>query len=74
MRETAIKDLADYREVMVSVGNNSTIRVRKQSYSVPSRLIGTKLLARIYTAAHQDLWKGDLSPDATAPYHAWLTQ
>jgi hypothetical protein len=48
MRETAIKDLADYREVMVSVGNNSTIRVRKQSYSVPSRLIGTKLLARIY--------------------------
>lgn len=48
MRETAIKDLPDYREVMVSVGNNSTIRVRKQSYSVPSRLIGTKLLARIY--------------------------
>ncbi len=33
---------------MVSVGNNSTIRVRKQSYSVPSRLIGTKLVARIY--------------------------
>jgi len=48
MRETAIADLPDYREVMVSVGNNSTIRVRKQSYSVPSRLIGTKLLARIY--------------------------
>ena len=48
MRETAIVDLPDYRELMVSVGNNSTIRVRKQSYSVPSRLIGTKLLARIY--------------------------
>ncbi len=48
MRETVIADLPDYREVMVSVGNNSTIRVRKQSYSVPSRLIGTKLLARIY--------------------------
>lgn len=48
MRETAVADLPDYREVMVSVGNNSTIRVRKQSYSVPSRLIGTKLLARIY--------------------------
>ncbi len=27
-----------------------------------------------YAAAHQDLWKGGLSPDATAPYHAWLTQ
>jgi hypothetical protein len=48
MRETAIEDLADYRELMVSVGNNSTIRVRKQSYSVPGRLIGVKLLARIY--------------------------
>lgn len=48
MRESVIEELADYREVMVSVGNNSTIRVRKQSYSVPSRLIGAKLLARIY--------------------------
>jgi hypothetical protein len=48
MRETGVADLPDYRELMVSVGNNSTIRVRKQSYSVPSRLIGTKLLARIY--------------------------
>jgi len=48
MRGTAIKDLPDYRELMVSVGNNSTIRVRKLRYSVPSRLIGTKLLARIY--------------------------
>ena len=48
MRETVIKDLPDYRELMVTVGNNSTIRVRKLRYSVPSRLIGTKLLARIY--------------------------
>ena len=41
-------ELADYRELMVTVGNNSTIRVRKLRYSVPSRLIGVKLLARIY--------------------------
>jgi len=27
-----------------------------------------------YTAAHQDLWKRDLSPDPPAPYHAWLKQ
>ena len=27
-----------------------------------------------YTAAHQDLWKRDLSPDALPPYHAWLKQ
>ena len=48
MRETAVADLPDYRELMVRVGNNSTIRLRKQVYSVPSRLIGAKLLARIY--------------------------
>lgn len=48
MRETAVADLPDHRELMVSVGNNSTIRVRKQSYSVPSRLIGMKLVARVY--------------------------
>jgi transposase len=47
MPETLIADLADYRELMVSVGNNSTIRVKKLVYSVPSRLIGEKLLARI---------------------------
>jgi len=48
MSETAVADLPDYRELMVTVGNNSTIRLRKQVYSVPSRLIGAKLLARIY--------------------------
>ena len=44
----AVADLADYRELMVTVGNNSTVRLRKLVYSVPSRLIGAKLLARIY--------------------------
>jgi hypothetical protein len=48
MGEKVVGDLADYRELMVTVGNNSTIRVRKMRYSVPSRLIGVKLLARIY--------------------------
>jgi transposase len=48
MSTKAIEDLADYRELMVTVGNNSTIRLRKLVYSVPSRLIGAKLLARIY--------------------------
>jgi len=48
MSTKAIEDLADYRELMVTVNNNSTIRVRKLVYSVPSRLIGVKLLARIY--------------------------
>ena len=48
MRETAIGDLPDYRELMVSVRNDSTIRINKMVYSVPSRLIGVKLLARIH--------------------------
>jgi len=48
MGETVIRDLPDYRELMVTVGNNSTIRLRKLRYSVPSRLIGVKLLARVY--------------------------
>lgn len=48
MGERPPGELADYRELMVTVGNNSTIRVRKLRYSVPSRLIGVKLLARIY--------------------------
>ncbi len=45
MPETLIADLADYRELMVSVRNDSTIRVKKMVYSVPCRLIGVKLLA-----------------------------
>jgi len=48
MREGPVPDLPDYREVMVTVSNNSTIRVRKLVYSVPSRLIGSKLLARVH--------------------------
>lgn len=48
MSQKALADLPDYRELMVTVGSNSTIRLRKQVYSVPSRLIGEKLLTRIY--------------------------
>ncbi len=48
MKELGIRELVDYREVMVRVGSNSTIRVSNRVYSVPSRLIGAKLLARIY--------------------------
>lgn len=48
MREMAVEPVPDYRELMVTVGNNSTIRLRKMVYSVPSRLIGAKLLARSY--------------------------
>jgi transposase len=48
MREIKVAELSDFREQMVSVRVDSTIRLRKQAYSVPSRLIGQKLLARIF--------------------------
>jgi len=48
MSEKIIGDLADYRELMVGVRNDSTIRINKMVYSVPSRLIGATLLARIH--------------------------
>jgi transposase len=48
MRELPAGELPEWREVMVRVGNNSTVRLRKQVYSVPSRLIGAKLVARIH--------------------------
>ena len=48
MGDTIIADLADYRELMVSVRNDSTIRIHKMVDSVPCRLIGVRLLARIH--------------------------
>ena len=48
MREHIAAELPDYEETMVTVGSNSTIRVRKMAYSVPSNLIGSRLKVRIY--------------------------
>ena len=48
MREHPGHDVSDYRETTVTVGSNSTIRVGKATYSVPSRLIGARLRARIH--------------------------
>jgi transposase len=48
MREHLAPQLPDYTETTVRVNVNSTIRVCKKTYSVPSKLIGTQLKARIY--------------------------
>ena len=40
--------LAEYRELGVSVSGHSTIRVKKITYSVPSRLIGQRLRVEVY--------------------------
>jgi len=48
MSEHLAAELPDYTETTVSVNNNSTIRVCKMTWSVPSALIGSRLKARIY--------------------------
>lgn len=48
MREHLAPELPDYTETTVRVNANSTIRVCKMAYSVPSKLIGIRLKARIY--------------------------
>lgn len=48
MREHLAPELPDYTETMVRVNNNSTIRMCKRVYSVPSKLIGSRLRARIF--------------------------
>jgi len=48
MPERAIGDLPDYRELMVRVRSDSTLRINKMVYSVPSRWIGVELLARLH--------------------------
>lgn len=42
------KPLPEYQEEYITVRNRSTINIKKITYSVPSRLIGSKLKARIY--------------------------
>lgn len=48
MREHLAPQLPDYTESTVLVNANSTIRLCKTAYSVPSKLIGTRIKARIY--------------------------
>lgn len=40
--------LPEYQETYVSVRSGSTVHIKKVTYSVPSRLIGSELKARIY--------------------------
>ncbi|NJN05513.1 MAG: IS21 family transposase [Rhodobacteraceae bacterium] len=48
MRELKVCKLPEYVEETVRVSQWSTIRVRHCAYSVPSRLMGTKLRVRVY--------------------------
>ncbi len=48
MRPLAVKRLPEFSEERVRVSDWSTIRVKKRSYSVPSRLIGEWLRVHVY--------------------------
>ena len=50
MRPLPPNRLAEYRELFVTVGSQSTIRVKNVSYSVPSRLIGQRVRVERYEA------------------------
>jgi DNA replication protein DnaC len=50
MRPLAVGEMAEYREYAPVVSGQSLIRVRKNSYSVPSRLIGHTLRVELYEA------------------------
>ena len=48
MRPLSVERLREYKEVDVAVTSWSTIRVKHNAYSVPSRLIGEWVRVRVY--------------------------
>ena len=48
LKNIPTKPLPEYQEEYVIIRNRSTVNIKKMTYSVPSRLIGSKLKARIY--------------------------
>jgi hypothetical protein len=57
LRELPCRRQSDYRDMKCKVGQASTIRVLKNSYSVHSRLIGETVQVRIY-AEYLEVWYG----------------
>jgi hypothetical protein len=48
MKELSVRRLPDYQLEEARVNSRSTIRIKRNSYSLPSRLIGEKVTVRIY--------------------------
>jgi len=48
MKEVRVERLAEFQELDVMVTSWSTIRVKRNTYSVPSRLIGHRVRVRVY--------------------------
>ena len=57
MRHLSARAFPDYDEVMVRVSQESTIRIKRNSYSVPTRLIGEQVRVRIFEL-RLEVWYG----------------
>jgi hypothetical protein len=60
MRPLPARRLDAFREVEVSVARSSVVRILHNSYSVPSRLIGHRLKARIYADSIELSYRGQV--------------
>lgn len=59
MRVVKVERLLEYTEEKMTVSGWSTIRVKHNSYSVPSRLIGEEIKVRIYESCLEVWYGGD---------------
>ncbi len=57
MRPLSAKAFPEYDEVTVRVSQESTIRIKRNSYSVPTRLIGERVRVRVFEL-HLEVWLG----------------
>jgi Mu transposase-like protein len=58
MRPLTVAELPRYRELQVRVSSNGTIRVQNNTYSVPPRLRGERLVVRLFDL-HLEVYYGD---------------
>ena len=63
MKEVRVERLAEFQELDVMVTSWSTIRVKRNTYSVPSRLIGHRVRVRVYEARIEVRLGGELQLD-----------
>jgi transposase len=60
MRPLPASRLAEYSESEVTVTSGSTVRVKRNTYSVPSRLIGERVKVRLYDTSVEVFYHGAL--------------
>jgi len=60
MRPLGVRRLPAYSVIDVRVGSGSTIRIKNNTYSVPSRLIGEKVRVHVFDDRLEIYWSGVL--------------